>query len=388
MKRKTRDDGRGGFEEPVQSGLEELIQIAEDSGPPNVPEDVGNFPAESTPTGNRAPVQRTREPQRLQTAEDEMLERQVRGEQVGKRSERAAQRPEDDEPLEALEDEREERDPPRARAEVVAERHLEDDDEVLEEEPVAEEDEQDDQDGLRHLPPAMRAELQRRDQEIARLQGMVQAVLAGGRPAQPEPAKPAEELTIDNILPYKLGRDFITAIRSGDEEQAANVMQAAIATAVWHAGQKYGERLQTVLEARNPERIIQAREAVAQGKAQLERAFYSAHKDIDPEQHGELVGLLSGQVKQRLVAERGERGFTPKEWIDETAREVRRIAGIRRTTRPAARAQRPERVDERRGQVVRMRPAFSETSSGGGRGAARKPITNEQKDILDLVRFG
>lgn len=376
--------GGEGEVENLQAGMEELLALADESGPPEERRDLGNFGEDSTPTGNRQPPARQRQPERLQTAEEEILERQVRGEQVGKRTERVEREelPEDDEPV----DEREERVAARREDDAPA-----DDAEPVDDEPVDDAEPEDEPREARgRREPAWARELR---EQNAYLRGLVEPILRGrAQPAQPEAPKPpaSEPITLDNVLPFRLGPDFIETLRTGDVGQAANLLDLAVRTAVFHGLNRGGEQVRALVDSLpKPEAVIAQREALARTQDAIERAFYKKHRDIDQQKHGRLVDLVSADTKRRLEA---EGRFTTQAWIDETAHETRRLGGIKRQAQrgSAADIERDvERSDERRGNVRQIRrPAFSESGVSTGRATKRAPVTGEQKEILDLVRFG
>jgi hypothetical protein len=361
-------DERGAAAESVQSGIDELTQLATRSGPPVVPDDLGNFrPDLGEP---QRPVTRRREPQRLQTTAEELEAR---------RAQRGM----------AAED-----------AEPILESGAPDVPAVDEPGP---DDADDGDDGVGDEPQAgsydelaqRLAAFERRDLERdAQLSQVMARMAGGGAPgmappgatpmgmADPRIAAVAQKLRPESLVPFKI--DEAAAQQMGMTPQGAQLVETMLRLTAQNI-------VGAIFEAYGLDQDARASQQTQQMTAQqtmqaVNQAFYAANPDLNA--FGEVVD----QTSQQLAAQYPQLRQQPAEWIKHTAAETRRKLqswGVRVAGRGVAVAP-AGGIGARPGSlpasVSRIRPATADFGTSGG-GSGRRPITPQQKEMLDLAHW-
>lgn len=381
----------GSSAENVDAGLSELIGLAERSGPPNVPRNLGNFDPERgvrpargssraaarSPQEERAPqratVTRIRN-ERLQSFDDERAEtaarREIGGAQVHDVDDGGFDQDDDvdQQPLEDLEP---------ARGVRTARPEIEDD-----------VDDVDPRDRELHELRSWRAEQDQREQlRDAKLEGVLAAMRGGQTAPAAAPAADARVQAVTKSLAYgniSIARiDEQTRATLGLTEQGARVLETLIEANLHGTVQKIVQAYALDQElTRAQQTQVQAADS---GMRDVTAAFWQANPGLQDYQ--EEVNWISAEIARQHPEVKGN----PALWIKATTTAVTNHLARRGIRVGRAQPQQTRQHDEEIGAYDqaprRVRPATMDMpGSGGGFGGGRR-LTPTQKDILDLVAF-
>jgi len=350
----------------VQEGIDELTGMAARAGPPEIPDNLGNFrpDTEEQPQARRpAKVVRRREPTHLATVAEDEAATSAQQRLNGELDEVAQPVDEEIEPVTA--------------AAPAADDDQGDDD--GEDDPRTQEllrrlDAYEHKDLARHAQ--LNAVLARLGGGAAPLGGLPPGAAPLGGPGAADPRLGALTERIKR-LPFRI--DETVAANLGLNPQGAQTLEAMLTVL-------RTDILSTMAEAYTlDQEHARAQQSAAGDQDRLmqtvTRAFYEANGDLAP------YGKIVNQTSLELVAQYPHLRSQPADWIRHTAATVRQQlqawnVPLRRTVGAPAAGIGPGAAPS---GVARIRPAaadFGSTSRGLGRGA----LSPLQKEMLDLAR--
>jgi hypothetical protein len=377
--------------ENVQAGVDELTGLAERSGAPDVPSDLGNFRPEAErprraaarAEGRARVVTPIRRAHRLPNFEDEALER---AEQLRARGGQAAEEvePEGEDLEQGAEGVEQRGAGARQRWEEPQGEDL--DDEDLDPRDVE----------LAGLRAAMAEAQIREEAREARYHEALRQVSQGRAQPQatsdPRATAIAQRLQFKNILPFRIDEAAARAMNLTPE--GAQHLETMLRTSAFSLTQTLLEAYNLNEELKGQQETAQQNQAVTEQRRRetVRDAFYAANEDLVP--YAKFVTRVSAELAAEYSGQ-----LSDPQWIQLTNARVRqelrelgvRVAlqspGASARSRFAPAGTRPA-IGPAGGYRPAIRPAAMDFGGGrsmGGGGRALSPIT---KEILDLSRFG
>lgn len=379
----------GSAAENVDAGLSELIGLAERSGPPRVPHDVGNFNPEGARPARganraaarspqaRATVTPMRRAQHVQTFDDEQLERDVQGERSG-----VEESFNDDPNTRSFDDQGDEQDVDQ-RGGAAHDTGF--DDQAQDDEELDPRDrELADLRAWRQEQENRQAVTEARLETAIRMQsGQAQPNAQAGTANDPRAAAIANAMAYNNLL--VAGIDEASMQTLGLTPQGARTLETFLRVNLEGFKQKFLQAY-TLDQEYTRAQVTTAQQA-DKSLENVTAAFWQANPDLTDYEWE--VSSLSKQIAEahpHVVQD-------PALWVKTTATAVRNHLarrGIRTSARAGQQVQRDPRQFGSADQAPRrVRPATMDMpgTGGGFSGGAGRRLDPVTKDILDLVRF-